>query len=55
MSQTRPAFAPFRYVGARTLSLHDGTPGEMQGAIQRIALDRDQPTLDIRRKPRLHR
>ena len=37
------------------LALHDGTPGEMQGAIHGIALDWNQPALDIRRQPRLHR
>ena len=39
----------------RALGLRRGTPGETQGTIHRIALDRNQPSLDIRRQPRLHR
>jgi hypothetical protein len=30
-------------------------PGEMQGAVDRVALDRHQPALHVRRKPWLHR
>src|SRR5215467_11348228 len=40
---------------ARPLTFHDGTLGKMQGAIHRITFNRDQPTLDVRREPRLHR
>ena len=44
-----------RLVPATVLPIHDSTPREMQGAVDRVTLDRDQPALDVGRQPPLRR